>query len=390
MKPLLVKAIAAILFVCARVIAQQDVATGSVPVMVSTSNDICRAAAGHYEKQDLPNEQIVTLFEQAARDKDARATMWLARLYFKGRCSLPQRPEKAQEMAASVITNVTLLAQRGDVEAEFLLGSACQEGLGRDIDLAKAVQWYTPAAAAGHLTAMNNLAVLYAHGHGTRPDIRKARKLFAVAGRNGSILGAQNAINFQDCGRDDTGRMRLLRTVALVQALGMQKTEGLSLLVKQGLLADAKASRVTQCSDGIVLYFKADGILLRVDLAGRIVNVEGYVKGVDKVGADVDEADSGGEAGQYRGALPLGLTWEDTATSAWKRIGPSDDAGDVESDAAYGMAYRVQNVFFAVMFSYEEPRTLKLWRVYEKWAENYSAHPTNAPSLLPDTQVERR
>jgi hypothetical protein len=45
----------------------------------------------------------------------------------------------------------------------------------------------------------------------------------------------------------------------------------------------------------------------------------------------------------------------------------------VESRVAgtHGMAYRLENVFFATMFYYEVPRHLKMWRVYEKWAVKY-------------------
>ena len=82
----------------------------------------------------------------------------------------------------------------------------------------------TKAAAAGHLTAMNNLANLYAWGQGTKPDIRKARQLFSQASKNGSVLAAGNLSDFADYGRDDTKRLEKLRAVPLVQALGISFT----------------------------------------------------------------------------------------------------------------------------------------------------------------------
>src|SRR5438105_6852041 len=121
-------------------------------------SDECRIAVRHYETEDIPSDEILKGFEQLAQNNDARGTMWIARLYYLGRCSLPKRPDLAQNMARNVIAEVTRLAENGDTEAQFLLGSAYQLGMAVDQDLQKAVSWYTKSVGGGHITAMNNLA----------------------------------------------------------------------------------------------------------------------------------------------------------------------------------------------------------------------------------------
>jgi uncharacterized membrane protein YsdA (DUF1294 family) len=43
----------------------------------------------------------------------------------------------------------------------------------------------------------------------------------------------------------------------------------------------------------------------------------------------------------------------------------------VPTDQAYGMAYFMENVSFAVMFTQNEKAKLKVWRVFEKWNVKY-------------------
>jgi TPR repeat protein len=317
--------------------------------------DACTEAVRRYEAGDIPGAEIVRKFEQLVEDGDVRGTMWLARLYSKGRCSLPMRPDLAEQMAKEVLPKVTRLAERNNMEAQFLLGSAYQEGLGVPRDLAKAVAWYTKAVKAGHVTAMNNLGVMLAWGHGTAPDINKARELFSRAGSLGSKLAQKNFTDFSDDGRDYKDLLQALHRNPLVQALGLQKDAAIELLQKNGLLSDPKNVVQSVYKDQQQFNFPADGILFNTDISGRITNVEGHSKGSRN-------------SEQFRGEIPFGLTWDATVNSAMQMLGSPDDQGTVAGDGAYGMAYRIDNVFFSVMFSYEGERKLKLWRVHEKWA----------------------
>jgi Sel1 repeat len=351
--------------------------TESHPKMVSQSSDRCRLASVHYELGDLPSQEIVKMLEQCSKEGDVRGTMWLARLYFKGRCSLPLRAAAAQQMAREIITNVVRMAEGGDCEAQFLVGSAYNEGLGIDQDFSKAVKWYELAASSGHITALNNLGVLTQRAQGTPPDIEKARNFFAQAVKRGSVHAAENMHSVQDDGRDDTERLRRLVSVPLVQALGKQRDDGIAFLVKHGVLTNPRTYIESDHMGDRQLQFKEDGVLLIVDVAGRIMNVEGHAVGQKG-------------SSQYKGAIPMGVAWSDTKDTARKKLGQPDDFGSVSSDGSvYGMAYRTENVFFAVMFGHGDTPTLKVWRVYERWAANYPAQLTNAPYSPPEVGSKR-
>jgi TPR repeat protein len=330
-------------------------------VLVATgcqaSPDVCRDAVRHYEAEDLPNGKIVNMFQEMADQGDVRGTMWMARLYLGGRCSLPKNVELAQKMATNAIVGVRQLAEKGDVEAEFLLGAAYQEGLAVKQNPEEAVKWLTKSAADGHLTAMNNLGVMLTMGSGIEPDIKRARQLFSQAAGLGSLKAARNLVTFSN-DRDDSERLKALRTVPLVKVLGMKEREGIAFLVTNGLISDPKGYEQSDYKGLAQYHFKKDGVLIQIEVTGRIIEAEAHVGGFH-----------GSE--QFRGTFPLGITWNDTAETAQQKLGEPDDSGVVTSDQAYGMAYRTENLSVAVMFSYDGERKLKVFRVFEKWAVKY-------------------
>jgi TPR repeat protein len=218
----------------------------------------------------------------------------------------------------------------------------------------------------GQITAMNNLAVMLARGHGTEPDIDKARLLFSRAAETGSKLASENLVTYGAANPDRTKRMQSLRATLLIQTLGMQKDEGVAFLAKNGLISDPKASDESDRHERHQYLFKADGLMLDVDLNGRIMEVEGYDRGAH------------GSEQRFRGELPLGLTWDTRARSALQTLGDPYDQGYVKWDEAYGLAYRIDNVIFVALFSYEGESGLKVMRVYERWATKYP------PPQLPD------
>ncbi|MBF0197616.1 MAG: sel1 repeat family protein [Planctomycetes bacterium] len=336
---------------------------GACPISGTTSSaelaqSICAMAAIHYSLNDIPESDIIKMFNQAENDGDPCGTMWLARLYFKGRCSLPKRTDQAIEMASSCMEKVLSLAENGHREAQFLMGSAYQEGLAIERDFTKAIKWYELASVSGHLTATNNLGYMLAWGRGTDPNIEKARRLFKISAEKGAKTSANNLKRYRDDGRDDKERLASLRKVSLVQVLGMQKEQGFNFLIKKGLLSNKKYTRTKPYGSGFKYYFPTDGIVIGFDINNRIVIVEGHAQGSS-------------DSTQYRGKIPFGLNWNDSKSSTSKILGRPDDSGFVRSDNAKGMAYRIENVFFSIMFSYDGDKKVKLWRVYEKWAEKY-------------------
>jgi hypothetical protein len=323
------------------------------------SGDTCRLARTHYDLGDIPAPEIVALFEQCAKAGDARGTLWLARLYLKGRCRLQKNETMAQQLGAKSIKKVLELAKGGDREAQFLIGAAYQEGLGVERSYTEAAKWYTPAAAAGQSDAMNNLGAMYIRGYGVPADITKARTLLAGAAEKGFKDAARSLFEIQGGNRDDSARLKALFRAAVMHALGKPQSDGIKYLAKQGLISDPrKFEKKGKVKISWQLYFYEDGLSIFVDeITGRINSVEGYAAGY--MGNS-----------QFRGHCPLDITWSDTADTARRKLGYPNDSGDVDGDNAYGMAYAIDNLIYAVMFQYNDPKTLKVWRVYEKWVSD--------------------
>jgi hypothetical protein len=85
-----------------------------------------------------------------------------------------------KEMAIDVIKQIKVLANKGNVDAFFLLGSAYDNGLGVNKDYRKAFDWYRKGANAGSSLAMCNLAVMYTNGLGVAVDYKKAIVWFII------------------------------------------------------------------------------------------------------------------------------------------------------------------------------------------------------------------
>ena len=66
------------------------------------------------------------------------------------------------------------LAEQGDAEAQFRLGSFFYERRSGKTDGADAVKWFRKAAEQGHVMAQRKLGICYMHGEGVKKDIRKA------------------------------------------------------------------------------------------------------------------------------------------------------------------------------------------------------------------------
>lgn len=81
------------------------------------------------------------------------------------------------------------LAKNGHVQAQYLLATQYDAGLGVDENASSSFYWYKKAAKAGIDVAQHNLAVAYAQGHGIEADLSKAItwwKRAAVSGNSDS------------------------------------------------------------------------------------------------------------------------------------------------------------------------------------------------------------
>ena len=85
------------------------------------------------------------------------------------------------------------LADKGEAEAQFMLGLIFDEGRdGVSPDASRAAKHYHGAAAQGHVPAMNNLARLYFEGRGVPRSLSRARRWFRRASHAGFEIATTN------------------------------------------------------------------------------------------------------------------------------------------------------------------------------------------------------
>lgn len=85
------------------------------------------------------------------------------------------------------------LAEKGDAEAQNMLGYMYRYGQGVPQDFELARQWYRRAADQGNAMAQNNLGALYRQGLGVPQDYQEAFRWFLRAAEQGNG-GAQNHV----------------------------------------------------------------------------------------------------------------------------------------------------------------------------------------------------
>ena len=112
------------------------------------------------------------------------------RLY---RLAAKQGHTEAQKKLDVIIFNKELiLAQQGNVEAEFNLGSIYENGRGVAQNYAEAVRWYTLAASKGNVESEFNLGSIYENGRGVAQNYAEAVRWYKLAASKGNALAQVN------------------------------------------------------------------------------------------------------------------------------------------------------------------------------------------------------
>ncbi|MFC5457688.1 tetratricopeptide repeat protein [Prosthecobacter fluviatilis] len=83
------------------------------------------------------------------------------------------------------LPELRVLAEKGDAEAQYWMGSNLQGREGVKQDLPEAVAWHRKAAELGHLMAQHSLGGCCFMGAGTRRDLVEAMRWFSLAGEQG-------------------------------------------------------------------------------------------------------------------------------------------------------------------------------------------------------------
>ena len=100
--------------------------------------------------------------------------------------SPPERPARPDPHAA--LSQLHAAAGAGDVDAQFVLGQAYQEGTGIACDPHEGLHWYRLAASAGHAMAMNMVGRCHELGRGTAVDLELAAAWYRRAADRGRAL----------------------------------------------------------------------------------------------------------------------------------------------------------------------------------------------------------
>lgn len=171
-----------ILMVCACLFAltgQAMVRSPDIPnvPIASLQTDAGRAySAGDYT-------EAAKLYTPMAEQGDAEAELVLGSMYDVG---LGVRQDYREAMKW-----YRLAAEQGNAGAQFKLGSMYDIGLGVPQDYAEAIKWWRLAAEQGDAFAQLNLGAKYDHGKGVPKNFEEAVKWYRLAAEQGNAFGQE-------------------------------------------------------------------------------------------------------------------------------------------------------------------------------------------------------
>ena|GEM_PF-3194863 len=118
-------------------------------------------------------------------------------------------------------------AEKGNAQAQYLLGQRYNFGDGVTQDRNKAVAWQTRAATQGHATAQYVLGLMYSAGEGVHQDTKQAVAWISRSAEQG-LAEAQHALGVmyqtgEDIPRDPEKAAEWLRKAAAQGNKGAQK-----------------------------------------------------------------------------------------------------------------------------------------------------------------------
>ena len=131
---------------------------------------------------------------------------------------VPPQGDRASQRDTSV-TELKILGERGDANAQFRLGYAYDRGERVPQDYKAALKWYKLAANQGHVSAQHNLGLMYYNGEGTPKDYVQAHLWFNLAGSTGKM---ENAIAM----REQAARLMTRDQISAAQELAAKWSVG--------------------------------------------------------------------------------------------------------------------------------------------------------------------
>ncbi|MGA3144835.1 MAG: tetratricopeptide repeat protein [Verrucomicrobiota bacterium] len=130
-------------------------------------------------------------------------------------------------------------AEKGEAEAQALLGQMYNAGWGVPVDYEQAFKWWSRAAEGGSADGQWGLGLLYDDGKGVPRDSKKAAELWGQAADRGNVKATVNlAFLYQEgrgVERDLKESARLFRLAAQAGEPAAQLNYGLKLLYGEGI-----------------------------------------------------------------------------------------------------------------------------------------------------------
>jgi hypothetical protein len=146
------------------------------------------AAKRAYDEADY--DRALQLLRPLAQRGDREAQFLVGEIHYFGHGNTEKNDTEAARF-------YELAARQGHVEAMFRLGYLYASGQGVEQNGARAAEWYVRAANGGKLEAVIALAEMYTDGLIVPGDERRARQWWTVAAVRGSAEGAFNlALNY--------------------------------------------------------------------------------------------------------------------------------------------------------------------------------------------------
>lgn len=158
------------------VVTQNDNEAAMISRMVENGN-------AAYERENYT--EAYNWYNQAAEKGNADAQYMLGRMY-----RLSQGVATDNSSAAKWYRKA---AEQGHADAQFFLGKMYFEGEGVAKDYAEAVRLYSRSADQGNVNAQLSLAMMYRYGTGVTQDYKAAAELYRKAAEQGNAI-AQNTL----------------------------------------------------------------------------------------------------------------------------------------------------------------------------------------------------
>ena len=145
-------------------------------------------------------EQAMKLWKEAGDDEREEQTRHaLARSHYtlgviyEGGHGVPRDEQRMHEAFSAALEGwYRAAAERGEAEAQTVMGDVHLFGRGAPQDMARAFTWYRRAAEQGYARAGNNLGYLYLRGVGTDRDLAEAIRWFRKSAEGGNAVAARN------------------------------------------------------------------------------------------------------------------------------------------------------------------------------------------------------